>query len=83
MHEIEAKAVESRGTFEVVEDDHNRRLLIPWLLDRSVTSPHSEVALYFGADDPNRFVVVEARVCFPFHLPSALCQRDAIDIRPI
>ena len=75
MHEMKAKAVECSGTFEVVEDDHNRRLLIPWLLDSSVTSPPSEVALYFGHDDPNRFVVVEARVCFPFHLPSALFDR--------
>ena len=75
MHEIEAKAVECSGTFEVVEDDHNRRLLIPWLLDHSVTSRPAEVALYFGAVDPNRFVVVEARVCFPFHLPSALFDR--------
>ena len=75
MHEIEAKAVECSGTFEVVEDDHNRRLLIPWLLDRSVSSPPAEVALYFGKDDPNRFVVVEAKVHFPFRLPPALFDR--------
>ena len=75
IHEIEIKAVECSGAFQVVEDDHNRRLLIPWLLDRSVTSPPAEVALYFGHDDSNRFVVVEASVCFPFHLPSALFDR--------
>ena len=75
MHENKAQSDQCSDTFEVVEDDHSRRLLIPWLLDHNVTSPPAEVALYFGADDPNRFVVVKASVCFPFHLPSALFDR--------
>ena len=75
MYDNEAQAEQCTDTLEVVEDDHNRHLLIPWLLDRSVTSPPAEVALCFGNDDPNRFVVVEARVSFLFHLPSALFDR--------
>jgi GTPase SAR1 family protein len=68
---------DSPDTFDVVEDDHKRRLLIPWLLDRSVLSPPAEVALYFGHDHPSHFVVVEASVCFRSHLPSALFARLA------
>ena len=75
LPEVDAKAVECSDSYEVVEDDHNRRLLIPWLLDRSVSSAPAEVAYFFENQDTTRFVEVEARISFPFHLPSALFDR--------
>ena len=74
-HKLEARAAECIETLEIIEDDHNRRLLIPWLLDRTMSSAPAEVSLYFGNDDPKCFVVVEASVSFRFHLPSALFDR--------
>jgi Leucine-rich repeat (LRR) protein/GTPase SAR1 family protein len=76
LHDSEEITVLGNEDFEIVEDDHCRQLLIPWLLDRNLTSTPTEVDLYFDElNDPSRFVVVEARVCFMSHLPTALFDR--------
>lgn len=75
-HVLESSAAqETEGDFQIHDDDHNRRLLIPWLLDHREKSAFADPAVYLGDDDARRFVVVQATVCFPFSLPIALFDR--------